>query len=512
MADIFVSYSKKDRPLAERVVSALQQAGYSVWWDDRLTPVESWDRMIEREIEAAKCVLVLWTKNSVDSEWVRIEANFAKNARPAKLVQARFDKSELPIAFSLTQCADVFDARLEPSRNREWARVLGWLGLFATPAAPAPAAPPAAKPASFDDLAAAPGARPAPVAAKADPGFANTLWILIVALTLGIGAAVWLSESGRLDLAQYPLALFAAGGLWAAGRVRWRGALGVLALVLTLPWARDSFVAMAGGQILWSPLGLMVFAGALYALLVWSLVAMTGVRTDRVFWVWAGLGAALVLLFSNIGFEYWSALVSACVALAAMALLARHQPVENALVFGKIPLPLALWTILLTPSVLLLSYTHREAWPFNDEIGEAIGIALIFLGCATPTLALLMGVGRLRWAGAFGLVFAFVAAIAGIAALSSFVSYELRSYVLMAELCGVFILFTMLYGPRPRQPVRFGPSLLLAAFGVAVAGSMGFDLGGMLFLSGVMSAIPIIMLYDHTPLNRWAFWQKPKPA
>ena len=33
MADIFISYSRDDRPRVEPLAEALVSAGYSVWWD-----------------------------------------------------------------------------------------------------------------------------------------------------------------------------------------------------------------------------------------------------------------------------------------------------------------------------------------------------------------------------------------------------------------------------------------------------------------------------------------------
>ena len=74
-----MSYRKDDRPIAERLVTALRAAGKSVWWDDALAPTEAWDAMIEKEIAAAKVVLVLWTPRSVQSDWVRSEAHYAQD-------------------------------------------------------------------------------------------------------------------------------------------------------------------------------------------------------------------------------------------------------------------------------------------------------------------------------------------------------------------------------------------------------------------------------------------------
>ncbi len=56
MADIFLSYKKEDRAVAERLVGALRATGKSVWWDDALNPAQAWDAMIEREIAAARVV------------------------------------------------------------------------------------------------------------------------------------------------------------------------------------------------------------------------------------------------------------------------------------------------------------------------------------------------------------------------------------------------------------------------------------------------------------------------
>ncbi|HET7708517.1 MAG TPA: toll/interleukin-1 receptor domain-containing protein, partial [Sphingomicrobium sp.] len=79
MSDIFVSYKKDDRAIVERFVTALNAAGKDVWWDDALTPNEAWDAMIERQIAAARVVIVLWSPRSIHSDWVRTEAHYAQD-------------------------------------------------------------------------------------------------------------------------------------------------------------------------------------------------------------------------------------------------------------------------------------------------------------------------------------------------------------------------------------------------------------------------------------------------
>ncbi len=126
MADVFVSYKKEDRALAQQVVAAVEAAGYSVWWDDDLTPRSTWDSEIEREISAARAVLVLWTARSVaEGTFVRIEAQYAKEH--GKLVPVRLQRCRLPLAFGTIQTADLSSWNREDASHAEWRRTLDWL-------------------------------------------------------------------------------------------------------------------------------------------------------------------------------------------------------------------------------------------------------------------------------------------------------------------------------------------------------------------------------------------------
>ena len=129
MADIFVSYRKDDRALAERLVMALRAAGKSVWWDDALNPSQAWDAMIEREIAAARYVIVLWTPQSVHSDWVRSEAHYAQDH--GKLVPVIGEACTLPLAFMLRQAVDLSAGPFD-DRNPQWPRLLGWLSATPT--------------------------------------------------------------------------------------------------------------------------------------------------------------------------------------------------------------------------------------------------------------------------------------------------------------------------------------------------------------------------------------------
>jgi len=69
MADAFLSYARVDLPRARQFEEALERSGWSVFWDRELVPGEGFRRAIERELKEARCVIVLWSHTSVDSEW-----------------------------------------------------------------------------------------------------------------------------------------------------------------------------------------------------------------------------------------------------------------------------------------------------------------------------------------------------------------------------------------------------------------------------------------------------------
>ncbi len=71
MADIFLSYAHADEATARRFAEGLERAGFSIWWDSSLRSGDAFDAAIENALQAASAVIVLWSKTSVQSRWVR---------------------------------------------------------------------------------------------------------------------------------------------------------------------------------------------------------------------------------------------------------------------------------------------------------------------------------------------------------------------------------------------------------------------------------------------------------
>ena len=107
MSDVFLSYASEDRARARVLAEGLEKCGLSVWWDRKTLPGESYSDIIKRELDAASCVVVLWSAAAVRSEWVEIEAARAKQRQA--LVPALLDDvaGELPLEFSRMQAASL---------------------------------------------------------------------------------------------------------------------------------------------------------------------------------------------------------------------------------------------------------------------------------------------------------------------------------------------------------------------------------------------------------------------
>lgn len=112
MADIFISYSSADKSIVKAIATLLENRGWTVWWDRQIPIGQRFDNVIENELHNAACVLVIWTQQSVASEWVKNEANDA--AQRGVLVPVVLEQVTIPLAFKRIEAAMLTGWKVEP--------------------------------------------------------------------------------------------------------------------------------------------------------------------------------------------------------------------------------------------------------------------------------------------------------------------------------------------------------------------------------------------------------------
>jgi HSP20 family molecular chaperone IbpA len=118
MSDIFISYSSEDLSRIQPLITVLERRGWSVWWDRNIPPGTVFADVIEKEMNAARCTIVVWSKNSISSLWIRTEASVAQSRN--NLIPVLIDDVKVPFEFSLIQAAYLpgWDGR-SPSREAD---------------------------------------------------------------------------------------------------------------------------------------------------------------------------------------------------------------------------------------------------------------------------------------------------------------------------------------------------------------------------------------------------------
>jgi tetratricopeptide (TPR) repeat protein len=110
MADIFISYSRDSRALVEKLAANLIRCGYSVWWDTDLVGGGNYRDAILKRLSDAKVVIVVWTLQSVVSEWVISEAERARAQR--KLIPIKISSvkpNDIPPPFDVLHTEEFDD-------------------------------------------------------------------------------------------------------------------------------------------------------------------------------------------------------------------------------------------------------------------------------------------------------------------------------------------------------------------------------------------------------------------
>jgi len=102
--DVFISYAREDRQVVDALAARLMGNGHSVWYDPRIGLGAPFGSEINARLNAARCVIVVWSSSAVKSWWVWAEA--AKGDKRGVLVPAALcPLDELPVPFNALHTA-----------------------------------------------------------------------------------------------------------------------------------------------------------------------------------------------------------------------------------------------------------------------------------------------------------------------------------------------------------------------------------------------------------------------
>jgi TolB-like protein len=102
---LFLSYARDDKAYARRIATALEHAGYKIWWDALIEGGAAFSKSIAEALETADAVIVLWSKRSIESDWVKDEA--AQGRERHRLIPLSIDGSKPPLGFRQYQVIDL---------------------------------------------------------------------------------------------------------------------------------------------------------------------------------------------------------------------------------------------------------------------------------------------------------------------------------------------------------------------------------------------------------------------
>ena len=111
MSDIFISYKADDRARVKPLVDAFLAEGLTVWWDVHIEGGAAWRARIQRELDAAGCVVVVWTVNSTGPAGHFVQDEASRARRRGVYLPVALDAVEAPLGFGQEHVLKLIDWR-----------------------------------------------------------------------------------------------------------------------------------------------------------------------------------------------------------------------------------------------------------------------------------------------------------------------------------------------------------------------------------------------------------------
>ena len=105
--NIFISFRTSEREHALLLKNALVNSGFSVWWQEEIQCGQEWHGEIDKALQNASAIIVLWSKQSLESVWVKHEASQAISKQIYTPV--RIEVTEIESPYNRIQATDLFN-------------------------------------------------------------------------------------------------------------------------------------------------------------------------------------------------------------------------------------------------------------------------------------------------------------------------------------------------------------------------------------------------------------------
>jgi TIR domain len=152
VANVFISYARRDKARVVQLTNVLESEGLSVWWDSDLVPGRRYRQTIAEQLSIADSVIVVWSAAALESDWVQDEAE--EGRQRGVLIPVLPEPVRAPAGFRQVQGADLSQWTGTPEHPEFRSLVFAVRSLVQVArasdknAAPPPPAPVAALPAA----------------------------------------------------------------------------------------------------------------------------------------------------------------------------------------------------------------------------------------------------------------------------------------------------------------------------------------------------------------------------
>jgi len=135
MADLYITYSIRERYWVSKLAASLESEGYSVWWDHAVIPGANVRNESQQALKQAKCVLVVWSETAIEDHWVLVDSVQAIN-KQTPLISVLAQGASIPEAYQSLEISDLKSWELGDERDSHFINLLETIKAYCPPSQP----------------------------------------------------------------------------------------------------------------------------------------------------------------------------------------------------------------------------------------------------------------------------------------------------------------------------------------------------------------------------------------